>query len=127
MNSNNSTSTGVCLPIASDPNEFIDLSRGARLFGLSMDSLLLEGALLNDYSEMDPAVGYNVVGTILSVLGQQVRREGGVGDLVSVCVRRREDARPVEVELEVKRRRRFGRGCILLRRAKERVIELSPL
>lgn len=112
-----------CAPAVSRGDEFVDLSRGARRFGLPVETLFLEGSVLNDYAELDPALGYNVAGTILSVLHNQVRQIGGLDEFVTVCLVRREDARAVELELALKHRKRFGRGCIMLRKSAERPTE----
>ncbi|MGA2246000.1 MAG: hypothetical protein ABSH48_13450 [Verrucomicrobiota bacterium] len=81
----------------------VDLSRGALHFNLPHLTVLLDEAIVRDYGELDPALGLNVCGQVLSVLGRHVaaNRGGGPNDMLSVGLRRRADNHKVEVSLAV--------------------------
>jgi hypothetical protein len=84
----------------------------------------LETRVLDAYMEMDPALGHNVVGAILSVLGHRVALNDVLGDgRMTVCLARRDTNRVVEVDLAVYRRCRIGQEKYLLRFVDERELE----
>jgi hypothetical protein len=100
-----------------------DISRGATEFGLRAQ-VLLEEEMRDAYAEMDPALGQNVIGSVLAVLACHLAMgEGGRSeDRISVCLLRRSDDRLVEVDLAIHRHRRAGRECLSLRGVAEREI-----
>ena len=102
--------------------ERLDVSRGARLRGLPANSVLMEKNILRQYSELDPTLGQNVVGAILTALAaQQAVYPGGVPDeTITVGLIRREDNCEVELDLRVVRACRSGAETIFLRKAAER-------
>jgi len=108
---------------AADP---VDRSRGARRFGLRRGAVFLDREVLDGYSELDPALGLNVAGTILSVLSCQLAAHpsGGPSESTNVYLLRREDAQVVEVDLQIHRLRRRGRECLLLRKTREQSLEV---
>ncbi len=104
-----------------------DISRGACLFGIC-PRVYLNLQLVDDYAELDPSLGQNVVGVVLSVLSHHLatRRAGLGDDAITVCLQRREDGQLVEVDLAVRRRRKQGRECLMVSRTTERTME-TPL
>jgi hypothetical protein len=106
------------------PANVIDISRGAYLFGIC-PQVYLNLQLVTDYAELDPNLGQNAVGVILSVLSHHLAtgRAGLGDDAITVCLQRREDGQLVEVDLAVRRRRNQGRECLIVSRAGERNME----
>lgn len=104
-----------------------DLSRSARHLGIRPEAVFIESEVLDRYAELDTAIGLNAAGVVLSVLAAQLGvNPGGVAsESVTVCLLRREDARPVEVDLQIHRLRRRGGECLLLRHARERTLEVQ--
>ena len=101
--------------------ELVDLSRGARHLGLRPGAVFIEAKILAAYSELDPALGQNVGGAILSVLGTHLATyPGGVPEeMITACLVRRTDAQAVEVDLCLQPIRYLGERLIL-RQAGER-------
>jgi hypothetical protein len=101
--------------------KFLDVSRGARLHRLN-EQVYLDPVVLEDYHEIDPTLGRNLVGCVLSVLAQHVTANpGGGGDEhLPVAVRRRDDGGEVELLLSLSRSRRSGQLAMVLTHAGER-------
>lgn len=99
----------------------IDVTRGATPFGIR-SQVFLEEELRDAYAEIDPALGQNVIGSILAALSCYLAMGQGTlsDDQITVCLLRRADDRLVEVDLEVHRHRRAGRECLSLRQLTER-------
>lgn len=109
----------------SAPIHYTDLSRGAAIFGIRA-RVQLESRVLEDYQELDPALGHNVVGAILSVLGCREMVGGTLGDSrLSVCLARRESGQTVEVDLGVFRRCHGGQETYFFRFIDERELVLE--
>lgn len=108
-------------PIATPPT---DITRGATQFGIRRTSVFVESAVLADYHEIDPAVGLNVIGLILTVLYCRlaVAPGGGPDDPLTVCLVRRTDGRLVEVELTLRRSRGRGGDRIMLQQTAEHIV-----
>ena len=87
---------------------YADLSRYANLFGVR-GQVHLDQRVLDNHHELDSALGQNVAGAVLSVLGCRVAR-GDIDDdrQLTVSLRRRDGDRIVEVDLAVLHRRRAG-------------------
>ena len=105
--------------------QYTDLSRGAAIFGIRA-RVQLESRTLEDYQEMDPAMGHNVVGAVLSVLGCREVMGNTLGDgRMSVCLARRDSGQTVEVDLAIYRRCRGGQETYFLRFIDERELALD--
>jgi hypothetical protein len=106
-------------PVAADRK--VDVSRGASQFDIRAQ-VFIEKELLDCYGEIDPALGKNVIGIILSVLSCHLGMgHGSLGDdQITVCLTRREDDCMVEVDLGIRRHRHEGRECMSLRKLAER-------
>ena len=106
-------------------SDSLDASRGAGQFGIR-SQVLVHHEVLDNYGELDPGMGRNVVGAVLSVLGCHLASGGSFAgiELLPVCLRRRQDGQPVEVELRVQRLRHSGRECLSVTPAGERLAEL---
>jgi hypothetical protein len=101
------------------PCHYIDLSRGARIYGLRAP-VQLESRVLEDYREFDPLVGYNVAGVVLSTLSYDVLMGGMINQSrMTVCLARRDSNQTVEVDLAIHRRVRSGQEGYFLRFADE--------
>ena len=102
-----------------------DVSRGAPRFNLRGPKVLIESSVLANYGEADPAMGLNATGMILTVLGQHIALApgGGRDESLLVALHRRDDGRPVEVELSLTRSRRQGQECLQLLCLGDRVVE----
>ncbi len=117
--------TPVLEPIVPNYNHgtgsFVDFSRGAAELGLRRQRVLLESAMLDDYAEPDTSLGLNTGGLILRVLAQHLAAcpGGGGDDSIEICLQRRDDGQPVEVQLSVKRSRRQGQEYLVLSRLGE--------
>jgi hypothetical protein len=101
-----------------------DITRGATQFGIRRASVFVETQVLADYHEIDPTVGLNVIGIILTVLYCRLAMAPGGGPAapLTVCLRRRPDGRLVEVELTLHHSRGRAGESITLRRAAEQVV-----
>ncbi len=101
----------------------IDISRGATQFGIR-SRVLLQEELRDAYAEIDPTLGQNVIGIVLTVLACHLAMgQGGLSDdQITVCLIRREDDRLVEVDLGIHRHRQTGRECLSLRQLAEREV-----
>lgn len=109
---------------ASPRSKLMDVSRGARLHRLN-EQVYLDPVVLDNYSEIDPALGRNLVGCVLSVLAQHVTANpgGGADEHLPVAVRRREDGGEVELLLSLSRSRRSGQLALVLTHAGERTAD----
>ncbi len=94
----------------------VDLTHGASHFGIPRYRVLVPWKVLKDYSEIDPALGYNLAGEILRVLAVHVSNHpaGRPNDTIIVGAWRREDGRAVELHLKTIRLRRQGQETMLL-------------
>ena len=103
----------------------LDATRGAAQFGIR-SQVLVHNDILDDYAELDSGMGRNVVGAVLAVLGCHVANGGSFVDteVLSVCLRRRQDGQPVEVVLRVSRVRRSARECLAVSLVGEQPSEL---
>src|SRR5690242_20128660 len=72
----------------------IDITRGARLHGICSPAVLIDAEVLEDYVEMDAALGQNLAGVVLAVLACHLEMNpGGTHhDQLTICTVRREDA-----------------------------------
>lgn len=113
---------GAVRPTTASRN--INISRGASQIGIQ-SNVFLEEEVLDAYGEIDPALGQNVIGCVLAVLGCHLALgNGNLGDdRMTVCLIRRQDDRMVEVDLEIRRHRQDGRECLSLRRLAEREMD----
>jgi hypothetical protein len=69
-------------------------------------SVFLESRVLEEFAELDPALGHNVAGVIFSVLACHLAGGHGAGDdRLTICLTRRSDGRPIELDLMLFRRR----------------------
>lgn len=104
---------------------FTDLSRGAGQHGLRNQKILIASDILDDYQEIDPSLGYNAAGIILSVLKRHLAVLPAVeqSDSFAACLRRRADGRKVELSLSVSRSRWRGEECLKLHRGEDREME----
>lgn len=105
--------------------ESLDASRGAAQLGIA-SQVWVHHDVVDTYGELDPGVGRNVVGTVLAVLGSHLASGGSFAgsDVLPVCLRRRDDCQPVEVDLLVRRLRKSGRECLAITATGERSAEL---
>jgi hypothetical protein len=103
----------------------LDASRGAAQLGTG-GQVWVHHDVLDAYGELDPGVGRNVVGAVLSVMGSHLATGGSFAgsEVLQVCLRRREDGQPVEVDLLVRRLRKSGHECLAISAAGERPAEL---
>ena len=103
----------------------LDASRGAAQLGIA-SQVWVHYEVMDTYSELDPGVGRNVVGAVLAVLGSHLAGGGSFAgsEVLPVCLRRREDGQPVEVDLLVRRLRKSGRECLAITATGERSAEL---
>jgi hypothetical protein len=103
----------------------LDASRGAAQLGIA-SQVWVHHDVVDSYGELDPGLGRNVVGAVLAVLGSHLVGGGSFAgsDVLPVCLRRREDGQPVEVDLLVRRLRKSGRECLAITAAAERPAEL---
>ncbi len=103
----------------------INISRGAAHHRLADQRVYLAKEVIEDYREMDPNLGYNTIGVILSVLRRHLAAMPAVErqDTFSVGLCRRQDDRGVEVVLSVSRSRRQGQECLVLNRLGDREIQ----
>ena len=95
-------------PTAPLPNN-LDASRGAAQLGIA-SQVWVHHDVVDTYGELDPGVGRNVVGAVLAVLDCHLASGGSFAgsEILPVCLRRREDGQPVEVDLLVRRLRKLG-------------------
>lgn len=101
---------------------YTDLSRGASLNGLRA-SVFVETRVLEEYAELDSALGQNTAGVILAVLGCHLVTGNGIGDdRLSACLIRRKDGQLIEVDLMLLRRRQAVGECLYLRLADVRLM-----
>ena len=122
MNTHSLTPTQTFIrPHPNAPFNRLDLSRGARQFGLR-SLVFLDAAVRTDYAELDPALGHNVAGIVLAVLAfhEALPGLGRDEERITVCLVRRRDEQLVEVDLVLQRRRQRGGEAIELRRVAER-------
>ena len=114
----------TALAVTSHP---LDLSRGARHYGIHPDALFVESDVLDDYAEVDVSLGENVVGAILAVLGcqREVRPLRVPDGMFSVCLLRRDDARLVEVGFHLDHVHHRGQDYLVLRKTVELELELE--
>jgi hypothetical protein len=107
--------------------KFIDYSRGAAECGIRRHAVWMDADLVVNYGEPDPTLGRNVGGMILSVLARHLAADpGGIeGDIITVCLLRREDAKIVEVDLRIIRIRHHGTARLLLSKVDVREIDLG--
>lgn len=103
-----------------------DLTRGAAQFCIRRAAVSVETRILNDYAEIDPALGMNTAGVILTVLVCHIAMApgGSAEDRITVCLQRRNDEHLVEVDLAIRRSRAAGGERLLLQFETER--EFSP-
>jgi hypothetical protein len=106
------------------PNN-LDATRGAAQLGIA-SQVWVHHDVVDSYSELDPGVGRNVVGAVLAVLDCHLACGGSFAgsEVLPVCLRRREDGQPVEVDLLVRRLRSSGRECLAITATGERSAEL---
>jgi hypothetical protein len=107
----------------------VDLTRGARNFGIRSGAVFLDPEVLCDYAELDTALGHNVAGLVLCELGCHMltKPRGSVSkDLITVCLCRREDDHVVEVDFHINRVFRQGNESLYLRKAGERILDFDP-
>jgi hypothetical protein len=102
------------------PTAFIDASHGSGSFGIRAQ-VKLQNRVLEKYQEVDPALGYDTLETVLSILSYHE----SIGDLLrdgrmTVCLARRDDGRVVEVDLGVQHDCGSEQDCYYLRFAGER-------
>ena len=122
MNTHSLTPTQTFIrPHPNAPFNRLDLSRGARQFGLR-SLVFLDAAVRTDYAELDLALGHNVAGIVLAVLAfhETLSGLGRDEERITVCLVRRRDEQLVEVDLVLQRRRQRGGEAIELRRVAER-------
>jgi hypothetical protein len=102
-----------------------DVTRGARLHAIRSASVFVDSDVMEDYAEIDVALGQNLAGVILSVLSYHLGiNPGGVhDDQITICAIRREDATLVELVLHIERTRRNGMEHIVLRKGEEMEID----
>lgn len=101
---------------------YTNLTRGAGLFNIRA-GVQLESRVLQDYTEIDPALGHNVVGAVLSILAHRVLLNDILGDSrLTVCLARRDTGQIVEVDLALYRRRRINEETYFLRFVDEREV-----
>jgi hypothetical protein len=95
--------------------------------GLAGTSIFINAEMLEEYAELDAGLGQNLAGVILSVLGHHLSlNPGGThDDKISICAIRREDARVVEVDLGIERRRVGRCETITLNKIEERNSEFA--
>jgi hypothetical protein len=100
---------------------YLDLSRGAAEFGIRQ-TVWLDATVTEDFTELDSSLGRNVAGVVLSVLARllTVQPDGLGEDVITACLLRREDAKPVEVDLQLNRSRYRGATLLALRKIAER-------
>ena len=105
----------------------MDVSRGARHFSIQPQTVLMDQALLEEYAEVDAALGQNLIGVILSVLSYHLSTTpGGLSrDQISFNAVRREDALLVDVELELRRSRSGTGERLVLRKIAEHESEFQ--
>jgi hypothetical protein len=103
----------------------LDGSRGAAQLGIA-SQVWVHLDVVDSYGELDPGVGRNVVGAVLAVLGSHFASGGSFAgsEVLPVCLRRRDDDQPVEVDLLVRRLRSSGRECLAITATGERSAEL---
>ena len=101
-----------------------DLTRGASRLGIRA-RVLIEARILEDYGELDSTLGHNTAGLVLSVLSRHLATgsAGLANDMLTVCLVRRQDGAPVELDLSLCRTRAGGQECFTLRLADERKAE----
>jgi hypothetical protein len=102
----------------------LDASRGAAQLGTA-GQVWVHHDVVDSYSELDPGIGRNVVGAVLAVLSCHLASGGSFAgsDVLPVCLRRRDDYQPVEVDLLVRRLRKSGHECLAISAAGERPAE----
>lgn len=101
---------------------YTDLTRGAALNGIRA-SVLLESRVIEEFAELDPALGHNTAGVVLAVLLSHLAGgNGGGDDRLTVCLTRRSDQSAVEVDVMLLRRRQAGSERLYLRMADVRDI-----
>ena len=108
----------------------MDLTRGARNFGIRSGAVLLDSEVLCDYAELDPALGHNVAGLVLCVLGCHMLdklEKGAAKDLIAVCLCRRQDARVLEVDFQINHVLVNGYESLVLCKAGERDLDSTPV
>jgi hypothetical protein len=108
------------------PRPFVpqtDLTRGAIQHGLRNQKVLVATEILDDYQEIDQALGLNTAGQILTVLARHIQLTPGGGreENLSVSLHRREDNSEVELFLTLARSRRQGTECLQLFKLVDRI------
>lgn len=122
-------STATTLPNANTPSPSpnpLNITRGARQFGVLCAEVFIDSELLDDYAAPDAHLGLNAAGVILSVLSSHlaVHPSGAPHEPIHVCLLRRQDGRLVQLALELYRP--WGQEpCFQLRKARERNIEVQ--
>ena len=102
----------------------MDLTRGANRLGIRA-RVLIEAKILEDYGEIDNALGHNTAGLVLSVLSHRLAsgNAGLANDLLTVGLVRRQTGASVELDLSLRRTRAGDQECFTLRLADEREAE----
>ena len=100
--------------------EYTNLSRGALYRGLSLDFLFVDPAIMDDYAEVDPALGQNVAGALLDALQSQ-SQEGleGRAQTITIALVRRDDGQLVELDIRAESIRLRDYECLVLDTAGE--------
>jgi hypothetical protein len=103
------------------PEPLTDLTAGATQFGIRV-RVAVPRRLLEGYAPIDPAIGFNTAGILLSLLAFRLAaiRRGEAPGLITACLVRGADGRMVQLDLEVSRTRRAGRSELCLRVVAER-------
>ena len=89
---------------------------GSAQFGIRRP-VLIATRILQEYQEIEIAVGLNAVGVILTALSCRLASEPVSDAQIIVCLRRRRDARPVELALLIQRAWLSNRKCLFIRLA----------
>jgi len=103
------------------PEPLTDLATGAAQFGIRVP-VAVPRRLLEDYTPIDPTVGFNTAGILLSLLAFRLAatRPGHAPGLITACLARRDNGRPVELDLEVSPTRSIEGSGFCLRVVAER-------
>lgn len=112
-------------PVA--PIRLIDISRGARNFGIRSVTVLIDGEVIDSYREVDEKLGHNLIGVILSVLGCHLSMApGGIpNERISISAVRREDAVLVDIDFQIRRSRSSGGERLVLSAVAERESDIQ--
>jgi hypothetical protein len=111
-------------PLSDLPPRILDLSIGALQFGIPVP-VSVSSRLLEDYAEIQPVLGLNVVGVVLSLVSYRWASLLAVintPETVTACLLRRRDGCVVELDLEILSVGLSGRRSLLLRITDERVL-----